>query len=160
MILDSSAIQKILPHRYPFLMVDAILEMERLKRVVGVKNVSINEAYFQGHFPGKPILPGVLIIEAMAQTGGLLLLQEIPDREKKLLYFVAVDDARFRRPVVPGEQLRLEVTVISWRGNFCKLVGKATVNGELAAEATLMCKMVDRDTAPGPVEEAMKQAYE
>ncbi len=148
MILDTIGIQKILPHRYPFLMVDAILEMERLKRVVGVKNVSINEAYFQGHFPGKPIMPGVLIIEAMAQTGGLLLLQEVPDRESKLLYFVAVDDARFRRPVVPGEQLRLEVTVISWRGNFCKLQGKATVNGDLAAEATLMCKMVDRESVP------------
>jgi len=148
MILDTNGIQKILPHRYPFLMVDAILEMERLKRIVGVKNVSINEGYFQGHFPGKPIMPGVLVIEAMAQTGGILLLQEVPDREKKLLYFVAVDDARFRRPVVPGEQLRLEVTVVSWRGNFCKLEGKATVNGELAAEATLMCKMVDREPAP------------
>ena len=148
MILDTNDIQKILPHRYPFLMVDAILEMERLKRIVGVKNVSINEDYFQGHFPGKPIMPGVLVIEAMAQTGGILLLQEVPDREKKLLYFVAVDDARFRRPVVPGEQLRLEVTVVSWRGNFCKLEGKASVNGELAAEATLMCKMVDRESAP------------
>jgi len=147
MILDTNGIQKILPHRYPFLMVDAILEMERLKRIVGVKNVSITEDYFKGHFPGKPIMPGVLIIEAMAQTGGLLLLQEVPDREKKLLYFVAVDDARFRRPVVPGEQLRLEVTVISWRGNFCKFQGQASVNGELAAEATLMCKMVDRDPA-------------
>ena len=146
MILDTNGIQKILPHRHPFLMVDAILEMERLKRIVGVKNVSNDEAYFQGHFPGKPIMPGVLIIEAMAQTGGLLLLQEVPDREKKLLYFVAVDDARFRRPVVPGEQLRLEVRVLSWRGNFCKLQGTATVNGELAAEATLMCKMVDRDS--------------
>ncbi len=148
MILDSNGIQKILPHRYPFLMVDAILEMERLKRVVGVKNVSIDEVYFQGHFPGKPIMPGVLVLEAMAQTGGLLLLQEVPDRENKLLYFVAVDNARFRRPVVPGEQLRLEVTVLNWRGTFCKLAGKATVNGELAAEATLMCKMVDRDAAP------------
>ncbi len=145
MLLDVVEIQKILPHRYPFLMVDAILEMERLKRVVGVKNVSINEAYFQGHFPGKPIMPGVLIIEAMAQTGGLLLLLEVPDRENKLLYFVAVDGARFRRPVVPGDQLRLEVSVISWRGDFCKLEGKATVNGQLAAEATLMCKMVDRE---------------
>ncbi len=148
MILDTNGIQKILPHRHPFLMVDGILEMERLKRIVGVKNVSITESYFQGHFPGKPIMPGVLIIEAMAQTGGLLLLQEVPDREKKLLYFVAVDDARFRRPVVPGEQLILEVTVVSWRGNFCKLAGKATVNGDLAAEATLMCKMVDRDPPP------------
>src|SRR3984957_16675269 len=145
MILDAVEIQKILPHRNPFLMVEAILEMERLKYIVGVKNVSINESHFQGHFPGRPILPGVLIIEAMAQTGGLLLLLEIPDRESKLLYFVAVDDARFRRPVVPGEQLILEVSVVSWRGDFCKLRGKATVNGELAAEAILMCKMVDRE---------------
>jgi len=120
MILDVIGIQKILPHRYPFLMVDAILEMERLKRIVGVKNVSINESYFQGHFPGQPIMPGVLIIESMAQTGGLLLLQEVPDREKKLLYFVAVDGARFRRPVVPGDQLRVEMKVLSWRGDFCK----------------------------------------
>ena len=150
MILDSNGIQKILPHRHPFLMVDAIVEMERLKRIVGVKNVNINEDYFRGHFPGKPIMPGVLIIEAMAQTGGLLLLQEVPDREKKLLYFVAVDDARFRRPVLPGEQLRLEVTVLSWRGSFCKLRGQAAVNGELAAEATLMCKMVDRVPAGTP----------
>ncbi len=148
MVLDINAIQSILPHRYPFLMVDAVLEMERLTRIVGIKNVSINEHFFQGHFPGKPIFPGVLIIEAMAQTGGLLLLLEVPDREHKLLYFVAVDDARFRRPVLPGEQLRLEVTVISWRGNFCKLRGVGTVNGELAAEATLMCKMVDRESAP------------
>jgi len=148
MILDSNAIQKILPHRHPFLMVDSIVEMERLKRIVGIKNVLATEDYFRGHFPGKPIMPGVLIIEAMAQTGGVLLLQEVPDREKKLLYFVAVDDARFRRPVLPGEQLRLEVNVLSWRGNFCKLAGKATVNGELAAEATLMCKMMDRDPQP------------
>jgi 3-hydroxyacyl-[acyl-carrier-protein] dehydratase len=145
MILDVSGIQKILPHRPPFLLVDAILEMERLKHIVGIKNVTINEAFFQGHFPGKPIMPGVLIVEAMAQAGGLLLLQEVPDREKKLLYFVAIDDARFRRPVVPGEQLRLEVNVLTWRNNFCKLAGKATVNGDLAAEATLMCKMVDRE---------------
>ncbi len=148
MILDSNAIQKILPHRHPFLMVDGIVEMERLKRIVGIKNVLATEDYFRGHFPGKPIMPGVLIIEAMAQTGGVLLLQEVPDREKKLLYFVAVDDARFRRPVLPGEQLWLEVNVLSWRGNFCKLAGKATVNGELAAEATLMCKMMDRDPQP------------
>jgi len=148
MILDRDGIQKILPHRHPFLMVDAILEMEPLKRIVGVKNVRMDEDYFQGHFPGKPIMPGVLMIEAMAQTGGLLLLQEVPDREKKLLYFVAVDDARFRRPVVPGEQLRLEVTVLTWRRDFCKLQGQASVDGELAAEATLMCKMVDRDPPP------------
>jgi 3-hydroxyacyl-[acyl-carrier-protein] dehydratase len=145
MILDTNGIQKILPHRYPFLMVDAILEMEPRKRIVGVKNVSINEDYFAGHFPGKPVMPGVLIIEAMAQTGGLLLLQEVAERDKKLLYFVAIDEARFRRPVLPGEQLRLEVNVITWKLSVCKLQGEATVDGELAAEATLMCKMVDRD---------------
>src|ERR1700738_3701278 len=126
MILDTTEIQRILPHRYPFLMVDAIEEMERVKRIVGIKNVSINESHFQGHFPGKPIMPGVLILEALAQTGGLLLLQEIPDRDNKLLYFVAVDDARFRRPVVPGEQLILEASLTSWRGDFCKLTGRAT----------------------------------
>jgi len=145
MIMDVTEIQKILPHRYPFLFVDAIVEMERLKRVVGIKNVTINESHFQGHFPGKPIMHGVLIIEAMAQTGGLLLLQEVPDRENKLLYFVAVDGARFRRPVVPGDQLKLEIKVVSWRGDFCKLDGRANVDGQLAAEATLMCKMVDRE---------------
>ena len=152
MILDVNEIQKILPHRYPFLMVDGILEIERLKRVVGIKNVTINESHFQGHFPGQPIMPGVLIIESMAQTGGLLLLQEVPDREQKLLYFVAVDGARFRRPVVPGDQLKVEMKVISWRGDFCKLEGRATVDGQLAAEATLMCKMVDRVPTGKPEE--------
>jgi 3-hydroxyacyl-[acyl-carrier-protein] dehydratase len=150
MIFDSIGIQKILPHRYPFLMVDTIVEMERLKRIVGLKSVSINESYFQGHFPGKPIMPGVLIIEGMAQTGGLLLLLEIPDRDKKLLYFAAVDEARFRRPVVPGDVLRMEVTVLKWRQTFCKLRGTATVNGELAAEATLKCMLVDRDAEAAP----------
>lgn len=152
MLMDIIEIQKLLPHRYPFLMIDGIEEIERVKRIVGVKNVTINEAHFQGHFPGKPIMPGVLIIEAMAQTGGLLLLLEIPDREKKLLYFVAIDDARFRRPVVPGDQLKIEVKVISWRGDFCKLDGKARVNGEVAAEAILMCKMVDREPEVKPQE--------
>ena len=147
MLMDVVEIQKLLPHRYPFLMVDAIVEVERLKRIVGIKNVTINEFYFQGHFPGKPVMPGVLILEAMAQTGGILLLLDIPDREKKLLYFVAVDGARFRRPVVPGDQLRIEVNVLSWRGDFCKLEGKATVNGQLAAEGTVMCKMIDREPA-------------
>lgn len=148
MILDINDIQKILPHRYPFLLVDGILEMERLKRIVGVKNVTFNEPHFQGHFPGQPVMPGVLVLEAMAQTGGILLFQEVPDRENKLIYFVAIDGARFRRPVVPGDQLRLEVNVLNWRGDFCKLEGKALVEGELAAEAILMCKTVDRQSKP------------
>ena len=156
MIMDVVEIQKYLPHRYPFLMVDGILEIERLKRVVGIKNVTATEPHFQGHFPGQPVMPGVLIIESMAQTGGLLLLLEVPDRENKLLFFVAVDGARFRRPVVPGEQLRIEMNVLSWRGDFCKLEGKATVDGKLAAEATLMCKMVDRDAAPAKEKDAAK----
>lgn len=158
MILDINGIQSILPHRYPFLLVDSILEMERWKRIVGIKNVTVNEGFFQGHFPGKPVMPGVLIIESMAQTGGLLLLQEVPDREKKLLYFVAIDNARFRRPVIPGDQLRIEVNVVAWRGTFCKLEGRASVNGELAAEATLMCKMVDREIEPSPAVDPVEKA--
>ncbi len=147
MILDNAGIQKILPHRYPFLLVDTVIEIERLKRIVSLKNVSINEAYFQGHFPGKPVLPGVLIIECMAQTGGLLLLSEIPDKEKKLFYLAAVDEARFRRPVVPGDQMRIEVTVLKWKIKFCKLQGVATVNGDVVAEAVLRCMLVDREPA-------------
>ena len=144
MILDVDAIQEILPHRYPFLMVDAIVEMERLKRIVGIKCVTMNEAHFLGHFPGQAVMPGVLIIEALVQTGGLLLLMEFTDREKHLVYLVAIDNARFRRPVVPGDQIRLEVNVASWRKTFCKLQAQAVVDGEVVAEATLMCKMVDR----------------
>jgi 3-hydroxyacyl-[acyl-carrier-protein] dehydratase len=159
MILDIAGIQSILPHRYPFLLVDKILEMEPKKRIIGIKNVSINEPYFQGHFPGKPIMPGVLILESMAQTGGLLLLQEIADRESKLLYFVAIDNARFRRPVVPGDQLRLEMKVVAWRGNLCKLDGLATVDGALVAEATLMCMMAGRNAeAPSAPAEPVAKA--
>src|ERR1700693_1665935 len=150
MILDNANIQKILPHRYPFLLVDTVLEIERLKRIVCLKNVSINEPYFQGHFPGKPVMPGVLIIEGMAQTGGLLLLSEIPERDKKLFYLAAVDEARFRRPVVPGDQLRIEVTVLKGKKIFCKLQAVATVNGDVAAEAILRCMLVDRESDAAP----------
>ncbi len=153
MLLDVNGIQKILPHRYPFLLVDAIEEMEPKKRIVGIKNVTVNEIYFQGHFPGKPVMPGVLIIESMAQTGGVLLLNEVPDRDKKLIYFVAIDNARFRRPVLPGDQLRLELIVHSCRGTFCKLEGRASVGGELVAEATMMCKMVDMEADASQVAE-------
>jgi 3-hydroxyacyl-[acyl-carrier-protein] dehydratase len=148
MILDNAGIQKILPHRYPFLLVDTVLEIEPLKRIVSLKNVSISEPFFQGHFPGKPVMPGVLIIEGMAQTGGLLLLPDVPDRDRKLFYLAAVDEARFRRPVVPGDQLRIEVTVLKWKGKFCKLQAVATVNGDVAADATLRCMLVDREPEP------------
>jgi len=158
MILDINGILKLLPHRYPFLLVDGVEEMERLKRIVGIKNVTMNEQFFQGHFPEKPIMPGVLILESMAQTAALLMLHEIPDREKKLLYFAAIDNARFRRPVVPGDQLKLEVTVVNWRGSICKFQAHAYVRGELAAEAELMCKMVDRELAEGPATESVEKA--
>jgi beta-hydroxyacyl-ACP dehydratase FabZ len=143
MILDINGILKVLPHRYPFLLVDAIEEMESKKRVVGIKNVTVNEPFFQGHFPGKPVMPGVLIIEALAQTGGVLLLSEVPDRDQKLTMLVAVDHVRFRRPVVPGDQLKLELTVAAIRDTFCKMDGKAYVGSDLVAEATMMCKMMD-----------------
>jgi len=147
MELDINEIQKFLPHRYPFLLIDKIVEMERLKRIVAIKNVSINEGFFQGHFPGKPVMPGVLILESMAQAGGLLLLQEIPDREQKLLYLASINDVKFRRPVLPGDQLRVEVNVMAWKGDLCKIEAKAFVGESLATEATMMCVMVDRDRA-------------
>ena len=143
-VMDVQDIRRILPHRYPMLLVDRILEVTG-DSIVGLKNVTINEPHFNGHFPELPVMPGVLIVESMAQTGGFLLLQEIPERESKLLYFVAIDEARFRRPVVPGDQLRIEVDVVSWRTTFCKLAGKAFVGDEMAAEATLMCKTVNRN---------------
>ena len=144
MILDINGIQKILPHRYPFLLVDAIEEMERRKSIVGIKNVTMNEYYFQGHFPGKPIMPGVLMVEAIAQAGGALLLSEIPDRESKLLLFTSIENARFRRPVTPGDQLRIEVTVLNWRSRAVKMSGSITVDGKLVCDAVVMCQVVPR----------------
>lgn len=143
-MMDVVEIQKILPHRYPFLLVDRILEVEPGKRIVGIKNVTANEEFFLGHFPGKPVMPGVLIIEAMAQVGGVLLLMDVPDRDKKLVYFLGIDEARFRRPVVPGDQLRFELDVIRHKASTCKLQGKAFVDGQLVAEAVVMSAMVDR----------------
>src|SRR5271165_949520 len=134
-VLEIQDIMAILPHRYPFLLIDRLVEIERKKRIVAIKNVTINEPFFAGHFPDFPIMPGVLIVEAIAQAGGALLLTEIPDRDTKLMVFTGIDSARFRKPVVPGDQLRIEVTVLNWRSTAVKLHGSATVDGKLACEA-------------------------
>ncbi len=148
-ILDINEIRKILPHRYPFLLVDRIVELEA-ERIVGIKNVTVNEPFFQGHFPDFPVMPGVLIVEAMAQAAGVLVLQAIPDRDNKLVFLVAIENARFRKPVVPGDTLRLEMTVVKRRSNVAKMAGRATVNGVLVAEAEVMCKLEDKAVEPPP----------
>jgi len=142
--LTITDIMKILPHRYPMLLVDRVLEIDPGKRIVCIKNVTANEQFFQGHFPGAPVMPGVLIVEAMAQCGAVMILRDIPDREKKLFLFGGVDKARFRRPVIPGDQLRLECEVLQRRSNSIKFRGTATVNGELVAEAEMLSVMVER----------------
>jgi 3-hydroxyacyl-[acyl-carrier-protein] dehydratase len=146
--LDIAEIMAILPHRYPFLLIDRVVEMERKKRVVAIKNVTANEPHFNGHFPGYPIMPGVLMVEAIAQAGGALLLTEIPDREEKLMVFTGIDSAKFRKPVVPGDQLRIEVTVLNWRSMAVKMQGVATVDGKVACEATVTCMLVPRAAKP------------
>jgi len=143
-MMDIMEIREILPHRYPFLLVDRILEIDPGKRIVGLKNVTINEEFFQGHFPSQPVMPGVLIIEAMAQVGGVLMLGAIENRAEKLAYFMGIDDARFRKPVVPGDQLTFEVEVLKEKRTTCKLQGKAFVDGKLVAEAVIMSAIVDR----------------
>lgn len=138
-------ILSVLPHRYPMLLVDRVLELEPRARIVASKNVTINEPYFQGHFPGQPVVPGVLLVEGLAQAGGILLLHDVEDRRQKLLYFMTIERARFRRPVVPGDQLIYEVELLRLRSTTSKLRGRALVDGEVAAEATCMSAMVDRD---------------
>ncbi|MES2357410.1 MAG: bifunctional UDP-3-O-[3-hydroxymyristoyl] N-acetylglucosamine deacetylase/3-hydroxyacyl-ACP dehydratase [Gemmatimonadota bacterium] len=137
-------IMKVLPHRYPFLLIDRILEIEGKQRIVGMKNVTINEPFFQGHFPGHPIMPGVLIIEAMAQVGGMLLMGGLEETEQKVVYFMSLDNVRFRKPVRPGDQIRFELDVIQIRGAVCKMRGVAKVDGELVAEAEMAAMVRDR----------------
>jgi beta-hydroxyacyl-ACP dehydratase FabZ len=143
-LLDITQIEAILPHRYPFLLVDRVIEYEPGKRVVGIKNVTFNEPFFQGHFPGAPVMPGVLIVEAMAQTAGVLMLASLPDRESKLVFFTGIDGAKFRKPVIPGDQLKLELDVLRLRPRYIRLRGKAFVDGLLVAEAEISSSLVDR----------------
>jgi 3-hydroxyacyl-[acyl-carrier-protein] dehydratase len=151
-VMEIGDIFKILPHRYPFLLIDRVVELERKKRILALKNVTFNEPFFQGHFPDKPIMPGVLIVEAIAQAGGLLLLTEVPNRDELLMVFTGIEKARFRRPVVPGDQLRIEVEVLAWRMTAARLQGKAYVGDKVAAEATVTCRLVPRVMNPGNAE--------
>jgi 3-hydroxyacyl-[acyl-carrier-protein] dehydratase len=144
MTLDIQEVLDFLPHRYPFLLIDRIVEFERATRLVAIKNVTINEPFFQGHFPGYPIMPGVLVVEAMAQAGGIIMTHELPDRAAKLVVFTGIERAKFRRPVTPGDQLRIEVEVLSFRPRAGRIAGRALVDGKLACEATLTCQVVPR----------------
>lgn len=145
-MMTINEIMKILPHRYPLLLVDRILELEPDKRIVGLKNVTVNESFFQGHFPGSPVMPGVLIIEAMAQCGAILCIKDLPESERaaKLAYFGGIDKARFRKPVLPGDQLIIEITLLQRRAAMARLRGEAKVDGALVAEAEMMSVMSER----------------
>ena len=144
MTFDIQEIMGLLPHRYPFLLIDKVVEFEPQKRLVAIKNVTINEPFFQGHFPGYPIMPGVLVVEAMAQAGGIIMTEAMPDRDKKLVVFSGIERAKFRRPVVPGDQVRIEVDVLAFRSRAGRIQGSAFVDGKLACEATLTCQVVPR----------------
>lgn len=160
--LDIHDILRILPHRYPFLLIDRVIDLTRKQRIVALKNVTINEPFFAGHFPGVPIMPGVLIVEAIAQAGGALLLTEVPDREQKLMVFTGIDRARFRRPVVPGDQLRIEVEVKAWREggerNAVRMEGIAYVEGKRVAEAIVTCQLVPKAGRRTPSQEGDEAA--
>ena len=154
MTFDIQEILGLLPHRYPFLLIDRVVEFERGKRLVALKNVTYNEPFFQGHFPDYPIMPGVLVIEAMAQAGSIIMIMEIPDREKKLAVFTGIERAKFRRPVTPGDQLRIEVVVLAFKSRVGRMEAKAFVEGKLACQATLTCQIVPkvREAAPAAAE--------
>jgi 3-hydroxyacyl-[acyl-carrier-protein] dehydratase len=143
-VLEIQDIMSILPHRYPFLLIDRLMEFERKKRIVAIKNVTINEPFFAGHFPNFPIMPGVLIVESIAQAGGALLLTEIPDRDSKLMVFTGIERAKFRKKVVPGDQLRIEIDVLNWKPRAVRMQGRCTVEGKLVCEAIVMCQLVPR----------------
>ena len=147
--MDIQSILEILPHRYPFLLVDRIVAHDPGRRITGIKNVTFNEPFFQGHFPGYPVMPGVLIVEAMAQVGAVLLLGDMPDRQGKLVYFAGIDRAKFRRPVIPGDQLRFEIEVLKRRSRTARLRGEAFVGDALVAEAEMLSSMVDRAADSG-----------
>jgi 3-hydroxyacyl-[acyl-carrier-protein] dehydratase len=154
--LEITDILRILPHRYPFLLIDRVLDLTRKQRIIAIKNVTFNEPFFAGHFPGLPIMPGVLIVEAIAQAGGALLLTEVEDRTDKVILFTGIERAKFRRPVVPGDQLRLEVEAKAWRGTAhmiaVRMEGIAYVGDVRVAEATVRCQLVDRSRERAPVE--------
>jgi beta-hydroxyacyl-ACP dehydratase FabZ len=142
--MDTSRIMEVLPHRYPMLLVDRVIDFVEGQRIVGLKNVTINEPFFQGHYPGHPIMPGVLIVEAMAQTGGLLLMEKVQEMGDKVVYFMTIDAVKFRRPVTPGDTLVLELEVVQTRRDVCKMRGQAFVEGTLAAEAEFMARIMDK----------------
>ncbi len=146
-VLDITQIQRILPHRFPFLLIDRVVSLTPKQRIVALKNVSANEPHFAGHFPGFPIMPGVLIVEAIAQAGGALLLTEIPDRDSKLMVFTGIERAKFRKPVVPGDQLRIEVEVLAWRNTATRMQGMVYVGDKLVCEAVVTCQLVPRSAA-------------
>ncbi len=153
--LSITEIQAILPHRFPFLLIDRVVEITRKKRIVALKNVSINEPFFAGHFPGFPIMPGVLMVEAIAQAGGALLLTEVPDRGHKLMVFTGIERAKFRKPVTPGDQLRIEVDVLAWRSTAVRMQGRVLVDGKLACEAVVTCQLVNRPATDATAESAV-----
>lgn len=153
MKFDIQEILDLLPHRYPFLLIDRIVEFEPTKRLVAIKNVTINEPFFQGHFPSYPIMPGVLVVEAMAQAGGIIMTHELPDRDSKLVVFTGIERAKFRQQVVPGDQLRIEVEVLAFRTRAGRIQGRAFVDGKLACEATLTCAVVQRERETKPAQQ-------